>query len=100
MKKILAGILLLALFTACGEEKVKNYSKEEKIKIAKGKFIDYDKKAEDEYNSIISKLKKKANKGDKKAEKEIEEWYKIVQEIDNYTIDKDSGIIKKIKGNQ
>ena len=104
MKKFLLVIVLITIFIACGEEKIKNYSREEKINLITEMIVNKDKKAEKEYNNILEQLRKKADKGDNEAEKEKMEWVSIKAKIsinhDYYKSgnEEGTGAIKMLKG--
>lgn len=86
MKKILLILFILTLFTACGTEK--NDFKYDS-KRAKRKFIEKvveERKHEiytsyEEKERILAELEIKIKAGDKKAEKEYEEWSEIILEV-------------------
>lgn len=86
MRKILLILSILALFTACGTEK--DDSKYDS-KRAKRKFIEKvveERKREiytsyEEEERILTELELKIKAGDKKAEKEYEEWCDVILEV-------------------
>lgn len=108
MKKLIIILSILALFTACGTEKenIKYNSKK-----AKRKFIEKvveERKHEiytsyEEEQRILADLRNKMEIGDKKAEKEYEEWADIILEVtDGAGIqpdirNKDSGAMKLLR---
>ena len=75
MKKIIIGIFSLFLLISCGDS-VKTYSKEEKQKIIK--LADENSKSKRELEDILKELKEKSNNGNKKAQKEYDEFMKLI----------------------
>ena len=75
MKKVIIGIFSLFLLVSCGDS-VKTYSKEEKQKMIE--LSTQNSKSKQELESILKDLKEKANKGNKKAENEYEEFMKLI----------------------
>ena len=85
MKKIIAILSLGILLTACGNDEEVKYSS----KRAKRKFIEKvveERKHEiytsyEEEQKILAELQAKIEAGDKKAEKEYEEWADIILDV-------------------
>ncbi len=75
MKKIIIGIFSLFLLVSCGDS-VKTYSKEEKQKIIK--LADENNKSKQELNNILKGLQEKADNGNKKAQREYDEFMKLI----------------------
>ena len=75
MKKILVGIFSLFLLVSC-RDSVKTYSKEEKQKMIE--LSTQNSKSKQELESILKDLKEKANKGNRKAESEYEEFMTLI----------------------
>lgn len=75
-KKILVGLVIALALVGCGD-KVEITPKEEKIKIVNEYFEEKNKK----YEEITAKLQVLADKGNEKAEKELERWDEIRAEI-------------------
>lgn len=75
-KKILVGLVIAFALVGCGD-KVEITPKEEKIKIVNEYFEEKNKK----YEEITAKLQVLADKGNEKAEKELERWDEIRAEI-------------------
>lgn len=105
MKFFLLGIVLMAIFTACGEEKIKLYSIDEKVKVVEAMIISKDKNAEKEFKKITQELYKKMKEGDTEAKKEHHEWLLIERDIQLSSLrqdvsDKSSGAIKMLKGEE
>lgn len=75
MKKILVGIFSLFLLVSCGDS-VKTYSKEEKQKMIE--LSSQNNKSKQELENILKDLKEKANKGNRKAESEYEEFMTLI----------------------
>lgn len=76
MKKILVGLVIAFALVGCGD-KVEITPKDEKIKIVNDYF---DRNDETKYNEITAKLQALADKGNEKAEKELERWEEIYRE--------------------
>lgn len=75
MRKIVIGIFSLFLLISCGDS-VKTYSKEEKQKIIK--LADENNKSKQELDNILKNLKEKAEKGNKEAKNEYEEFMALI----------------------
>ena len=75
MKKIIIGIFSLFLLVSCGDS-IKTYSKEEKQKMIE--LSDQNSKSKQELENILKDLKEKANKGNRKAESEYEEFMTLI----------------------
>ena len=75
MKKILVGIFSLFLLVSC-RDSVKTYSQEEKQKMIE--LSTQNSKSKQELESILKDLKEKANKGNRKAESEYEEFMTLI----------------------
>lgn len=75
MKKIIIGMFSLFLLVSCGDS-VKTYSKEEKQKIIK--LADENSKSKQELDNILKGLQEKADKGNKKAQREYDEFMKLI----------------------
>ena len=79
MKKVLIGVVLLSLLAGCGE---KTYNKDEKrdlvLKVYGWSRKPQEGEAKDKLDKIMGDLEKKAAKGDKKAEAELQEWKNLL----------------------
>ncbi|MCF2673624.1 hypothetical protein [Fusobacterium varium] len=84
MKKIVLALVLLSVLAGCGE---KTYNKNEKrdlvLKVYGWSRKPQEGEAKEKLDKIIGDLEKKAAKGDKKAEAELQEWKNLlpVQQI-------------------
>ena len=75
MKKILVGIFSLFLLVSCGDS-VKTYSKEEKQKMIE--LSTQNNKSKQELDNILKGLQEKADNGNKKAQREYDEFMKFI----------------------
>ena len=75
MKKVIIGVFCLFLWVSCGDS-VKTYSKEEKQKMIE--LSTQNSKSKQELENILKDLKEKANKGNRKAESEYEEFMTLI----------------------
>lgn len=75
MKKILVGIFSLFLLVSCGDS-VKTYSKEEKQKMIE--LSTQNNKSKQELDNILKGLQEKADNGNKKAQREYDEFMKLI----------------------